>query len=150
MPSSSPTAPANLHRPGHDGHDDGATIPFFTSFLLSFEYLALVHEVMGPYFTLTGKYIVFATTWTCRRSIPSRWATSPTACCPSTRPPFTTRPSTSSTWKIDLKKFDTAGKLDAVANARHQVLGQLHPAEPRKEGLKIMGPIRDLGANRPV
>ena len=51
--------------------------------------------------------------------------------------------------KNDLKKFDTAGKLDAVANAATKFSATYAPLT-FEEGLKIMGPIRDLGANRPV
>ena len=51
--------------------------------------------------------------------------------------------------KGTLKKLDTAGKLDAVADA---ALGfeESFPEITYEEGLKLMGPVRNKNENRPV
>ena len=130
--------------------DDGKTIPFFSSFLLSFEYLALVHEVLGPYFVPTGKYIVF-----CDNIDLSKKYTVKLGEISYTVLPIDEATVYNETLELlyleknDLKKFDTAGKLDAVANGATKFSATYTPLS-YEEGLKIMGPIRDLGANRPV
>lgn len=130
--------------------DDGKTIPFFASFLLSFEYLALVHEVLGPYFIPTGKYIVF-----CDNIDLSKKYTVKLGEISYTVLPIDEATVYNETLELlyleknDLKKLDTAGKLDAVANAATKFSATYAPLS-YEEGLKIMGPIRDLGANRPV
>jgi hypothetical protein len=51
--------------------------------------------------------------------------------------------------KGDLKKLDTAGKTDAVADAalKFDVTFDVITYE---EGLKLMGPVRNPNENRPV
>ena len=51
--------------------------------------------------------------------------------------------------KGTLKKLDTAGKLDAVADA---ALGfeEKYPEITYEEGLTLMGPVRNKNENRPV
>ena len=130
--------------------DDDQTIPFFASFLLSFEYLALVHEVLGPYFVPTGKYIVF-----CDNIDLSKKYTVKLGDISYTVLPIDEATVYNETLdllyleKNSLKKLDTAGKLDAVANAAGKFTATYAPLT-YEEGLAIMGPIRDLGANRPV
>ena len=51
--------------------------------------------------------------------------------------------------KNDLKKLDTAGKLDAVVDAAMKFTGKF-PEISYEEGLKLMGPVRNLYENRPV
>jgi hypothetical protein len=129
--------------------DDGKTIPFFTSFLLSFEYLALVHEVLGPYFTPTGKYIVFCDNIDlskkhrqARRDQLHRTAHRRghrVQRNPRTAVPREERPQEARHRRQAGRRGQRATKFSAT-----------YAPLSYEEGLKIMGPIRDLGANRPV
>ena len=51
--------------------------------------------------------------------------------------------------KNDLKKLDTAGKLDAIANAalKYDIT---FDTITYTEGLSLMGPVRNPNENRPV
>ncbi|MGC8504899.1 MAG: hypothetical protein ACP5MM_08915 [Acidithiobacillus sp.] len=49
----------------------------------------------------------------------------------------------------DLKKLDTAGKTDRMADAAMK-FSAVFPEITYAEGLALMGPVRDPGANRPV
>ena len=51
--------------------------------------------------------------------------------------------------KTTLKKMDTAGKLDAVADAALKFEDSF-PEITYEEGLKLMGPVRNKNENRPV
>jgi hypothetical protein len=49
----------------------------------------------------------------------------------------------------DLKKLDTAGKLDAIADKALKFTGTFEEIT-FQEGLKRMGPVRNPNENRPV
>ena len=51
--------------------------------------------------------------------------------------------------KNTLKKMDTAGKLDAVADAA-LAYEERFPEITYEEGLTLMGPVRNKNENRPV
>ena len=54
--------------------------------------------------------------------------------------------------KVDrdsLKKKDPAGKLEVIVNAVKKFNPKYEPIT-YEQGLKIMGPVKDPGANRPV
>jgi hypothetical protein len=51
--------------------------------------------------------------------------------------------------KNDLKKLDTAGKLDKVADTALK-FNDTFPPLSYEEGLKLMGPVRNRNENRPV
>jgi hypothetical protein len=51
--------------------------------------------------------------------------------------------------KGDLKKLDTAGKTDAIANKAASFKADF-PKLSYEEGLKLMGPVRNIYENRPV
>ena len=51
--------------------------------------------------------------------------------------------------KGDLKKLDTGGKLDKVADAALKFSDKF-PDLAYEDGLKIMGPVKNLNENRPV
>ncbi|NTV10202.1 MAG: hypothetical protein HGA47_05445, partial [Zoogloea sp.] len=97
---------------------ENGKIPFFTGFLLSFEYLALVAEVLGSALTPEGKYFVFCD----NIDLSKRYTVAINGI------PFYVLPIDEATVynetlellyleKNDLKKLDTAGKLDKVADA---------------------------------
>ena len=125
-------------------------LAFLTGFLLSFEYLKLLADALGDTLSPQGKYVLFCDNidLSKRYQVAYGGAT------------FYVLPIDEATVyneilqllrleKNDLKKLDTAGKTDAVADA---ALGfaETFPSISYEEGLKLMGPVRNLYENRPV
>lgn len=128
----------------------GATaIPFLTGFSPSLEHLRLLCDVLGDKLATDGKYFFFAGNLDISKKyqIPYGGAT------------FYVLPLDEATVynellelfgieRGDLKKFDTAGKLDAVARAAKEYSGKWTEIS-FDEGLQIMGPVK-IKENRPV
>jgi hypothetical protein len=127
-----------------------ATIPFLAACLLSFESLRDAAEVLGDLLSPLGKYFVFCGNidLAAKYQVVLRNAT------------FCVLPLDESTvynemldlLRIDkntLKKLDTPGKLDALANGAAK-FRQNFQAITYEQGLGLMGPVRDPGENRPV
>ncbi|WP_020202093.1 MULTISPECIES: hypothetical protein [Cupriavidus] len=125
-------------------------LPFFAGYLLSFEYLKDVAEVLGDTLTAGGKYFLFCDNIDLSRKyqVPYKGAM------------FYVLPIFESTVynemlellyleKNDLKKRDTAGKLDAVADAALR-FDVTFDTITYAEGLELMGPVRNPNENRPV
>jgi len=126
------------------------TIGFFAAYLLSFEYLKDVAEVLGDTLSAGGKYFLFCNNIDLSKKyqVPYKGAM------------FYVLPIDESTVynelldllyleKTELKKFDTAGKTDAVANAALK-FDQTFDTITYDEGLALMGPVRNPNENRPV
>jgi hypothetical protein len=131
-------------------HEGEQQIPFLTGFLLSFEYLKLLADVMGEALSPTGKYFLFCDNIDLSKKYQVQYGGAT----------FYILPIDEATVynellellyleKTELKKFDTAGKVDAVADAALKFSGKF-PEITFEEGLKLMGPIRNLYENRPV
>lgn len=127
-----------------------AGIPFFTGYLLSFEYLQLLVDALGDTLKPDGKYILFCNNIDLLKkyTVKMNGAT------------FYILPIDEATVynemlellrleKNDLKKLDTAGKLDAVAD-KALTFSANYPEITFEEGLKLMGPVRNPNENRPV
>lgn len=127
-----------------------AKLPFFAGFLLSFESLKDVAEALGDTLTAGGKYFLYCDNIDLSKKyqVPYKGAM------------FYVLPIFENTVynellellyleKNDLKKLDTAGKTDAVANAalKFDVTFDMITYE---EGLALMGPVRNPYENRPV
>ncbi|MEM5299279.1 hypothetical protein VSR82_33825 [Burkholderia sp. JPY481] len=125
-------------------------VQFFAGWLLSFEHLTNVGEVLGEALSHHGKYFLFCDNidLSSRFQVPYKEAT------------FYVLPILESTVynemlellyleKGDLKRTDTAGKLDAIVDAAMQFSFSFDTIS-YAEGLKLMGPIRDPNENRPV
>lgn len=125
-------------------------LPFFAGYLLSFENLKDVAEVLGDTLSAGGKYFLFCDNIDLSKKyqVPYKGAM------------FYVLPIDESTVyneilsllyleKNDLKKKDTAGKLDAVADAalKYDVT---FDTITYAEGLALMGPVRNPYENRPV
>ena len=125
-------------------------LPFFAGYLLSFAYLKDVAEVLGDTLSAGGKYFLFCNNIDLSKKyqVPYKGAL------------FYVLPIDESTVynelldllyleKNDLKKKDTAGKLDAVADAalKYDVTFDTITYD---EGLALMGPVRNPNENRPV
>lgn len=129
---------------------DGTTIDFLAAFLLSFEYVKPLAEVLGDALSPTGTYLLFcdnidlSTKYTCAYG----GAT------------FTILPIDEATVynetlellyleKTELKRLDGGAKIDAIADAAARFT-PAYPAIAYEDGLKVMGPVRNIYANRPV
>jgi hypothetical protein len=131
-------------------HQGEPHIAFIAGFLLSFEYLKLVADVLGDLLSPQGKYFFFCDNidLSTKYMVDYGGAT------------FYILPIDEATVynemlellyleKNDLKKLDTAGKSDAVANKALAFQGNF-PRITFEEGCKRMGPVRNLYENRPV
>ncbi len=130
--------------------EGGATIPFLTAYLHSFEYLKPLAEVLGETLSPSGKYILYCNNIDLLKKY----------IVPYNGVRFYVLPIDEAgvyaeilellyLEKGTLKKLDTAGKLDAVAGA---ALGfeEKYPEITYEEGLALMGPVRNKNENRPV
>ncbi len=126
------------------------TLPFFAGYLLSFEHLKDVAEVLGDALSAGGKYFLFCNNIDLSKKyqVPYKGAM------------FYVLPIDESTVynemldllyleKNELKKKDTAGKLDAVADAALK-FDVTFDTITYAEGLTLMGPVRNPNENRPV
>ncbi len=125
-------------------------LPFFAGYLLSFEYLKDVAEVLGDTLSADGKYFLFCN----NIDLSKKYQVSYLGAM------FYVLPIDESTVynelldlfyleKNDLKKKDTAGKLDAVADAALKFSGRFDIIS-YEQGLQLMGPVRNPNENRPV
>ena len=125
-------------------------LPFFAGYLLSFEYLKDVADVLGDTLSAGGKYFLFCNNidLSKRYQVPYNGAM------------FYVLPIDESTVynelldlfyleKNDLKKKDTASKLDAVADAALK-FNAVFETITYAQGLALMGPVRNPNENRPV
>jgi hypothetical protein len=126
-----------------------SSIPFLAGFAPSLAHLQLLCEQVGDKLSATGKYFFFAGNLdiTEKYQIPYGGAT------------FWVMPLDEATVynelldmfrieKSDLKKLDTAGKLDAIADKAANFTAKWKEIS-FDEGLKVMGPIK-IRENRPV
>jgi len=126
------------------------TINFFAAYLLSFEYLQAVAEVLGETLSANGKYFAFCNNVDVRSKYRVRMGGIV----------FYVLPIDEATLyneilellyleRNDLKKLDTAGKLDAIADKAAHFTADFEEIS-YEEGLRRMGPVRNPNENRPV
>lgn len=131
-------------------HEGGAGLDFMAAYLLSFEYLKPLVDAMGPALTPEGKYFLYCN----NMDLSKRYQVSYDG------KTFYVLPIDEATVynelldllyleRNDLKRLDTAAKVDRVSDTALKFT-QAFPTLTYEEGLKIMGPVRDPGANRPV
>jgi hypothetical protein len=126
------------------------TLPFFCGYLLSFEHLKDVAEVLGEALSAGGKYFLFCNNMDLSRKyqVPYKGAM------------FYVLPIDEGTVynellellyleKNDLKRLDTAAKLDIIADTAMKY-DITYDTLTYAEGLEIMGPVRNPNENRPV
>jgi hypothetical protein len=125
-------------------------LPFFAGYLLSFEHLKDVAETLGDTLSAGGKYFLFCNNIDLSKKyqVPMMGAM------------FYVLPIDEATVynellellyleKAELKKLDTAGKTDRVADAALK-FDITFDTITYDEGLKLMGPVRNPNENRPV
>ena len=128
----------------------GATIPFFACYLHSFEYLKLLAEVLGETLSPDGKYFAYCN----NIDLLKRYRVSLNGIGFYVLPidefnVYNELLELLYLEKNDLKKLDTAGKLDKVADTALKFSDKF-PDLSYEEGLKLMGPVRNRNENRPV
>lgn len=125
-------------------------IAYLSGFLLSFEYIKLLAEVMGDALSPQGKYFLFCDNIDISKRYQVEFGGAS----------FYVLPIDESTVynellellyleKTELKKLDTAGKTDRVADAALK-FDITFDTITYDEGLKLMGPVRNPNENRPV
>lgn len=125
-------------------------LAFFAGYLLSFEHLKDVAETLGDTLSAGGKYFLFCNNIDLSKKyqVPLKGAM------------FYVLPIDEATVynellellyleKNELKKLDTAGKIDRVADAALK-FDITFDTITYEEGLKLMGPVRNPNENRPV
>lgn len=126
------------------------TIAFFASYLLSFEYLNTLTEVLKGLLSPSGKYFVFCN----NIDLLSKYEVEIDGIT------FYVLPIDEATVynellellyldKTSLKKASTAGKTDAIVDAALKFDGKFAPIS-FAQGVERMGPVRDRYADRPV
>ena len=131
-------------------HQGEAHLAFMAGFLLSFESIALLAEVLGDALSPKGKYFLFVDNIDISKKYEVDYGGAT----------FYVLPIDESTVynellqllyieKNELKKLDTAGKTDAIAD-KALAFADSFPKISYEEGLKLMGPVRNLYENRPV
>ena len=130
--------------------EGNATIPFLACYLHSFEYLKTLADVLGETLSPTGKYFCYCN----NIDLSKRYQVSLNGAS------FYILPIDEAgvynellellyLEKTELKRLDTAGKLDKVADTALK-FGDKFPDLTYEEGLKLMGPVRNQNENRPV
>jgi hypothetical protein len=127
-----------------------AKLPFFAGYLLSFEHLKDVAETLGDTLSAGGKYFLFCNNIDLSKKyqVPYKGAL------------FYVLPIDEATVynellellyleKNELKKLDTAGKTDRIADAALK-FDVTFDTITYAEGLELMGPVRNPNENRPV
>ncbi|MFT4174325.1 MAG: hypothetical protein QM639_17305 [Rhodocyclaceae bacterium] len=127
-------------------------LSFFTGFLLSFENLRLLAEVLGEALTPSGKYFVFCDNVDLAKRYLIEYA----------GVTFYVLPIDEATVynetlellyleRTELKRMDTGAKLDAIVEAAPAFKpDRKFVPITYEEALKVVGPVRDPYANRPV
>lgn len=123
---------------------------FFACWLLSFEHLKPLVEVLGDAVDANGKYFIFCD----NIDLLSKYQISMGGATFYILPVegsmvFNEMLELLDIDKGDLKKLDAVGKLDFVADAAIK-FKKTFPTITFEEGLQKMGPVRDLAADRPV
>lgn len=131
-------------------HEGEPYLAFMAGFLLSFESVALLAEVLGDALSPRGKYFLFVDNIDISKKYEVDYGGAT----------FYVLPIDESTVynellqllyieKTELKKLDTAGKTDAVAD-KALAFSEHFPKLSYEEGVKTMGPVRNIYENRPV
>lgn len=131
-------------------HAGESHIAFLAGFLLSFEYLKMLAEVMGDALSPKGKYFLFCDNIDISKRYQVEYGGASFYILPIDEATvYNETLELLYLEKNDLKKLDTAGKVDVIVD---KALGfsQTFPKITYEEGCKLMGPVRNIYENRPV
>jgi len=127
-----------------------STLPFFAAYLLSFEYVKPLAEVLGDTLTSTGKYFLFCNNIDLLKKYRLRWGEATFYILPIDEAGvYNEMLELLDLERGALKKLDTAGKHDAVVDTALRFSAD-YPMLTYEDGVRQMGPVRDESANRPV
>jgi hypothetical protein len=125
-------------------------IAFLAGFLLSFEYLKLVAEVLGDLLSPEGKYFFFCDNIDLSKKYQVDYGGASFYILPIDEATvYNEMLELLYLEKTELKKLDTAGKTDAIV-AKALAYKDSFPKITFEEGIKLMGPVRNPYENRPV
>jgi hypothetical protein len=126
------------------------TIPFLACYLHSFEYLKPLAEVLGETLSPDGKYFCYCDNIDLSERYQVKLNGAKFYILPIHEAGvYNELLELLYLEKNDLKKLDTAGKHDRVADAAIKFSDDF-PDLTYEEGLKRMGPVRNVNENRPV
>jgi hypothetical protein len=126
------------------------TIPFFAAYLLSFETLKPLADVLGDALSSDGKYFAFVNNIDLAKKYRVKFGDITFFVLPIDEAGvYNEILELLYLERSDLKKLDTAGKQDAVANAAAKFSAD-YPFITYEEGVASMGPVRNPNENRPV
>ena len=127
-----------------------STVPFLAAYLLSFEYLKPLAEVLGDTLSPTGKYFLFCNNIDLLKKYRVRWGEAIFYVLPIDEAGvYNELLELLDLERSALKKLDTAGKHDAIIETALGFSAD-YPWLTYEDGLCQMGPVRDESANRPV
>jgi len=127
-----------------------STVPFLAAYLLSFEYLKPLAEVLGDTLSPTGKYFLFCNNIDLLKKYRVRWGEAVFYVLPIDEAGvYNELLELLDLERSALKKLDTAGKHDAIIETALGFSAD-YPWLTYEDGLSQMGPVRDESANRPV
>jgi len=125
-------------------------ICFLAGFLLSFESIKLLAEVLGDALSPQGKYFVFCDNIDIAKRYQVEYGGATFHVLPIDEATvYNETLALLYLEKNDLKKLDTAGKVDAIVD-KAASFDQSFPKITFEEGCKLMGPVRNVYENRPV
>lgn len=125
-------------------------IPFFAGYLLSFGYLEMLVEALGDTLIPEGKYFVFCNNIDLLKKYQVNMGGATFFILPLDEATvYNELLELLRLEKTELKKLDTAGKLDVVADKALKFTAN-YPVITYEEGLKLMGPVRNPNEGRPV
>ncbi|WP_088279799.1 hypothetical protein [Ideonella sp. A 288] len=125
-------------------------LAFCCGFLLSFEYLKLVADVLGDLLSPTGKYFFFCDNVDLAKRYQIEYGGTTFYILPIDEATvYNEMLELLYLEKTELKKLDTAGKTDAIVD-KAMGFTQSFPRISFEEGLALMGPVRNPYENRPV
>ncbi|MGO8954925.1 MAG: hypothetical protein ACLP1W_10220 [Rhodomicrobium sp.] len=126
------------------------TIPYLSCYLHSFEYLKPLAEVLAETLSPTGKYFCYCDNMPLLKRYQVEMSGVSFYILPIDEANvYNEQLELLYLEKSELKKLDTYGKLDKVADAAQKFSDKFSPLT-YEEGLKLMGPLRNRNANRPV
>jgi hypothetical protein len=127
-----------------------STIPFLAAYLLSFEYVKPLAEVLGDTLSPTGAYFLFCNNIDLLKKYRLRWGAATFYILPIDEAGvYNELLELLYLERNTLKRLDTAGKQDAIVDTALKFSAD-YPFLTYEEGLALMGPVRNENENRPV
>ncbi len=132
------------------GKEGSPTLDFFAAYLLSFEYLKPIADVLAETLSPSGKYFLFCNNIDLLKKYRVPYGDITFFVLPIDEAGvYAEMLELLYIEKNDLKKLNTAGKQDAIVDKAMTFTAD-YPLLSYEEGLAQMGPVRNPNENRPV